>query len=356
MKPFAALYEALAAGAQRDAERMRAVLASAPPERTYTHAVRHKCVAALFDSIAENRVRDDETAGLRVLLGRYVARCVLDSADIGPQVESLVRILNGARVPHCLLKSAARIYAGETRAERTHICDIDIFIPREHAQSAVAALQAGGYAYQYPELADYYLRIHHHLSPMVHESFARPVELHVRLALPGYFSTPNDWHALQAHLEPIDGPAGQSLQLDAFGRCLHLAMHGVGLNRLRDAAHIARELRSTPELAEQLRDRTHGESTHRVALQSVICAAAHIAGIEVPFDKAVRRFVRWAVEREDLPPALRLRAQLLDAWYENGRSLRGPATASAMECSARTAAARILAGAIAFARLPAQAR
>jgi hypothetical protein len=310
----------------------------------------------LFDILVQQRVRDKRIEPLRVLLARYAAHCALDSDAARSQARELVRILNEANVPHVLLKSAAALYAGDTRVERLHVSDLDVLIPRSHAGPAVAALEASGYVCQYPDKAEAYARHHHHLSPMVHESYKRPVELHVQLSEPGTFSTANDWPALERHFEPVEGPEDRTMQLSAFGRCLHLGMHGASLHRLRDAVHIARELQSIPALTHALREHTQGESIQRVPLQSVICAAAQISGLRATFDNDVRRFVQWAVEREDLPPGLRARTQLMDAWYANGRRLLGPATGFAISCAPKTAAARIIAGAIVVMRLPALVR
>ncbi len=356
MAPFAALFEALTAYVQDDAERLRAALYAAPPQVLYGHAVRHKCGGLLFDALAGHRIRDARIGPLRSRLQHYVATCALESVESRAQVVQIVGTLRDAGVPHALLKSAAGLYAGDKIVERSQIFDLDLFVPRAQAERAVAALRANGFDYGDRALVDWYRREHHHLAPLMSPSFKRPIEVHVQLAPPGWFSTRSDWQALETHVEEICGEHGAALRLDAFGRCLHLALHGAYLRRFNDAVNVALELRRAPSLLDELLAATAKEEVQRIGLQSVLCAAARMAGIEGHFDARVQRFVDWAIQREDLPPVLRDRIQLADAWHGNGGRFRGPATALAMSRRMATLAGQLMAGMFVMIRGTARAR
>lgn len=354
--PFAALFEALSAYVQGDGERVRDALVSAPAHALYGQAVRHKCGALLFQAIADHRIRDARTGALFAQLQQYAATCALDAAECHMQLAGVVRGFKDAGVTHALLKSAAGLYVGDKVVERSRIFDLDVFVPREQAEAAAAALHAEGYRYADPHAVPWYRMHHHHLTPLLLPSFKRPVEVHVQLAPPGWFSTPSDWQAFDSHFEEINGAEGPALRLDAYGRCVHWALHGAHLRRLNDAVNLAMELRRSSALLDALFALSQRERVQRVALQSAICAAAQMAGLQAPFDAEVRRFVRWAIEREDLPRGLRDRTQLADAWFANGGTLRGPATPFAMSCPKTTAAGRVLAGMLVMARGSARVR
>ncbi len=352
MTPFAALAESLGAYVCADRSRLRAAVLGSDLRKLYSHAVRHKCAGLLFDALAVHRIRDPEIEPLRALLQRYAGACALESVEARRQVERIVRVLTASQVPHALLKSAAGLYAGDKVVERTHISDIDVLVPREHADRACRAMQADGYAYERPDLAAEYAHAHHHLAPLRSPSFKRPVELHVQLAPPGWFSVPSDWSSVREHFVTVEGAQGPTLRLDPFALALHYSLHGAYLRRLSDCVHVATVLRNQPALLSEILAATQAELLQRTGLQSVVSVAARMADFGEVCDPVVAQFVRWALYREDLPPALRDRAQLADAWFANGRRLRGPATSFARSGRAATVAARVLAGLIVMLRAP----
>jgi hypothetical protein len=356
-KPFAALYEAAAACVQPDRERLRRALLRVPAEKLFACAVRHKCGGVLLHGIAAQRIRDAQLSELTALLRRYAAAAALDAQSVRAQVVDILSALNARRIPHALLKGSARLFAGDPITEWTHAFDIDVFVPQEDAEDAALALIEKGYRYQFDEATIAgYRRHHQHLAPLLPSGPGKPVELHVALMLRSRFSLPCDWKALRQHLELIEGTQNV-LRLDAFGRSLHMAMHGAGLHRLGDAVQIAMELRRAPGLYAQLAALAREDRIQPVPLLGVLAAGASLAGLGVDAAPAVQRYLEWTIAREDLPKFCRGRMQLADAWFANGGAFKGPATqlalpavqrydgtATGMLERSRTLAGRVVAG------------
>jgi len=334
-KAFAALYDAVAACIQSDGRRLQRALKSAPAQNIFAYAVRHKCGGLLLHGIAALRIRDAELAELTGLLRRYAAAAALDAQSLREQIAQVLDALQSRAIPHALLKGSARLCGGDAITEWTHVFDIDVFVPLEAAEDAARALLDQGYRYQYeePTVAGY-RKYHQHLAPMLPPGAGKPVELHVALMPPSRFSLRCDWYALQAHFEVIEASGGTP-RLDAFGRALHMAMHGAGLYRLGDAAQIALELRSRPDLYEELTACAREEKIQPVPLFAVLAAGAHLAGLQAQAPFTVRRYLEWSIAREDLPKFCRGRMQLADAWFANGGAWSGPATQLAFPPSKR---------------------
>jgi hypothetical protein len=250
------------------------------------------------------------------------------------------------------------LLAGDAITEWTHTADIDVLVPRAAADNAAAALMSVGYRYQFDAATIAgYRRHHQHLAPLLPARAGKPVELHVALMLRSWFSLRCDWEALQGHLEPVSG-ATHVLQLDGFGRVLHLAMHGVSLYRLGDAMHLAEELRRDPALYSRVMLLAGEERIQRIPLLAVLAAGAEIAGLDAQVEDSVRRYLDWSIVREDLPKWCRGRMQLIDAWFADGGAFGGPAThlafppverydgtATGVAERLRTMAGRVVAGA-----------
>lgn len=151
MQSFLALTRVIAGFIQDDPSAIRAALRSAPAEKIYGQAVRHKCAAVLFETFVQHRLREPEFTALRGMLQKYAATFSLDAVTTRLQIGGVVRSLNAAGIEHILLKSAARLYAGEKLAERSQIFDLDVLVQREEADRAVRALSTEGYVYASPD-------------------------------------------------------------------------------------------------------------------------------------------------------------------------------------------------------------
>lgn len=327
VRAFDALVEAVSACVSGDAGALARAFASAPPREVYAAAVRHRCAGLLLSGIVQLRVRGGAAAELRPLLQRYAAACAVDSAQLPAQITALVRELKSAGVPHALLKTAARVYAGDARAQWSQTHDIDVLIPAIHTADALQAVQQAGYRQTAADATVRAYRLHHHhLAPLAAPLGGKPLELHVALAPRRAFSTQAHWDTLFANFEEVSGEAGSVLRLDAFGRCVHMLLHGAGLYRLSDAAQIAAELRAEPALLSRLANVAASETVQAVPVKAVLAMAARIAGMPFERDAAVDAYLDWVRVREDLPAAFRGRMHFVDAWYANGGRLRGPAT------------------------------
>lgn len=324
---FLALVQAVS-GAVRDDEAVFASgLASAPAQTLYAQAVRHRCAGLLFEALVRLRVRGADIAEIRALLQRYAASCALQASALRAQVDSLVRTLHHGGVPHALLKTAARLYAGDRAAEWTYASDIDVMVPRARAHDAAQALLDAGYRWGFPSCAaEAYRRHHHHLAPLEPLAGGKPVELHVALAPAWAFTTASAWSDLELYLSPVDGAPASTVKLNGAGVALHMMLHGAGLYRLFDLAAAAQALRADPALLSRLQSIAECERHQHTPMLAALAVAARLAGLAFDEAPCVRKYVEWTFAREDLPPGIRQRAHFIDAWFANGRRLRGPAT------------------------------
>ena len=327
VRPFDALIEAAGACVRGDAEALADAFSGVPAQELFAAAVRHRCAGLLLSGMAQLRIPMACTAQLRPLLQRYAVACALDSAKLPAQITALVRALNAADVPHALLKTAARIYSGDVRAQWSQTHDIDVLVPAARGAEALDALADAGYTQTAPNAAVRAYRLHHHhFAPLSAPGGGKPVEVHVALAPRRAFSTQATWDTLFSHLEQIEGEAGSVRRLDAYGRCVHMLLHGAGLYRLSDAAQIAAELVADPALLGKLVTLAAPETVQRIPMLAVLSIAAHMAGLTPPRDAGAEAYIEWVRVREDLPAPFRGRMHFIDAWYANGGRLRGPAT------------------------------
>lgn len=322
-KPFAALFSAVTACAQSDRDMLLRALKSAPAQDLYKCAVRHKCAGLLLFGASRMRLHDPLLSELMQLLRRYASAATTDAQGVRAQAQGVVDALRERRISHALLKGSARLAAGDSVTEWTHAYDIDVFVPREQADDAASALLARGYRYKCDSAtARGYRQHHHHLAPLLPPVGNKAVELHVALMPQTHFSVRTDWRTLQRHLQSVSGSCEYAF--DAFGRALHMALHGAGLYRLGDAAQIALELRERPELYAELNSFAAAEQIQPVPLRAVLLAGALLAGMKVDAGAAERRYLAWAIVREDLPGFCNGRMQLADAWFAGGRALNDP--------------------------------
>lgn len=323
MTSFETLVECMAAIVQNDSDALRAALAGARPDRVVAMSVRHKCHGILLHGILAIEERDPAFRPVLELLKPFGKTAALQNYTVAAQLQELVAILNDAGVNHVLLKTGARLYAGEAIGMWTTFGDLDVMIRREQADAALAALGAIGYRAEYEERSEYYRRFHHHLAPLVPAGIGKPVELHLALALAGHFSIATDWNALRGYFARADGPAGATLRLNPLGTALHLAFHGIRLYRIYDAVTLAFDLRRDPSLLPALRGILSEETIQPVGVLAVLALAARIAGLPSTSDAQTAAFVSWVAHREALPLYLRNRAQFTDAFFGNGGRIRG---------------------------------
>lgn len=342
VRPFEALVESVSAAVQGDALRLNEALRSAPALEILRHAGRHRCAGLLLGAIVDLRLRDPAVLALRGLLQRNAAGSTLEAHKLRLQIDAVVHALKASRIPHALLKSAARLYAGEARAGWSPICDIDILIPAAQADRAIGVLTREGYrATVDAAIEGAYRHNHHHLAPLAAPADGKPLEMHVALGSPWAFTIDTSWTGLSSHMEAVEGDAGSTLRLDAFGRGLHMLIHGAGLYRLLDAALLAKELQRDPRLLHALEDAARCDRLQRVVLLAGLSLAARIAGLTFHCDAAARNYVDWAILREDLPRTFSRRMHFVDAWFANGGRVSGPATALALPRDMRSTARRV---------------
>jgi hypothetical protein len=321
---FAAVLDAVKAVQADDEPGLRAALRAAPEDRFFRKAVAHRCAGMIFTAVARYHAHDSSTLQLWRMLQGYAGNCALASQRMRRQVDRIVDAFSEDGVPHALLKGAARLRGGDTDVQWTHMDDIDVLIPRERGDAAVEALRKRGYEFGCDVRAqrDYRTR-HHHLAPLVPREGGKPVELHVQLQYPRWFSSRSDWPALAEHLLP-DETTPYAYRLDGFGRALHALTHGVGLYRLLDVALLATELRRKPELLQQLEHWIPGERKQSIGLRAVLVLAARIAQLPVRSNERVERYLDWVMWREDAPPPFRGRMQVLDAYFSSAISVAAP--------------------------------
>jgi hypothetical protein len=321
---FAAVVDAVKAIQAQDEPGLRAALIAAPDDRFFRKAVAHRCAGMIFTAVARYHAHDDSTLRLWRMLQGYAGNCALASQRMRRQVDGIVDAFAQDGVSYALLKGAARLRAGDADVQWTHMDDIDVLIPREQGEGAVQALRKRGYDFDCDVRAqrDYRTR-HHHLAPLVPREGGKPVELHVQLEYPRWFSSRTDWTALGEHLLP-DETASHGFRLDAFGRALHALTHGVGLYRLLDVAILAAELRRKPELLQQLEQWIPGERKQSIGIRAVLVLAARIAQLAVRSDERVERYLDWVLWREEAPPPFRGRLQVLDAYFSSAISVAAP--------------------------------
>jgi hypothetical protein len=324
MNAFAAVLDAVSALQAGDAQALRSAVSRVPAKTFFDKAVAHRCAGMIFAAMARYRIQDPQTLELWRMLQGYAGMCSLDSERTQRQIDGIAEAFSEGRVPHALLKGAARLRARDCAAQWSHMDDLDILIPAERGDAAAEALLARGYHFECDSRAQQeYKTEHHHLAPLTPEGGGKSVELHVSLEYPPWFSTRTDWALLAEHLIPEDGMP-QAFRLDPFGRALHALIHAVGLYRLGDVAILATELRRTPNLLQPLRTWSSNERKQHVALRAILVLAQQIAGLPAERDAASKRYLEWVMWREDSPRWFQKRAQLLDAYFSRELSLVVP--------------------------------
>jgi hypothetical protein len=279
-------------------------------------AERHRCAAALGEAVRRTGVGARIPAETAATLRQARIEALLATTRLHRALRAVVEALRESGLPFALLKGAARVYAGAPEAACHTSDDIDVLVQRDDLDAVVALLRRHGYRDDLAAAAREDFRGHHHAVPLVPPVGAFPIEVHHALAHPSALSIATGWERLAEHLVAVDGPAGTVLWLDPVGSALHLAIHAVGLTRLRDVALLARTLRALdPAALAALRAAVRAERSDPVRLEAPVLLAAHVAGLDWDAAPAVRRYLRWALLREDLPPALRGRCDAAEAYF-----------------------------------------
>jgi len=313
---YAALLEAMIALEHDNPTALAAALTLANPEALAAAATRHRCAGLLLTGMRRHAVTDPWDGALTASLQRSGTNAVLRSIGLRRQISEVSAALEGREIEFALLKGAARLHVGEADSDLHPTDDIDLLVEAGDLDAAISALNSAGYrALADARQMESYRAGHHHTAPLYPQSPGVPVELHTSLAPHGASSLPSNWSALSPHLRRIAGTAGSRWCLDDFGSALHLALHSMGLRRLRDSVVLANLLR---RMSEPARARFAGliaaERLDPIRLQAAVALAARIGGVEWPAGRAVVQYLDWAARREDLPQRLRRRSQLADDW------------------------------------------
>ena len=278
---------------------------------------RHRCAAMFGDAARRLGVTGELAPHVAADLRRARLDAVVATERMERALERTIRVLRAAGIEFALLKGAARVYGKMPGAALHPSDDIDIFVARHVVDDAVRVLQEHGWGCNdaLDERRRYRLH-HHHAVPLYSPEGDFPVEIHHELALPGTLSLDTGWNALAEHRVAVNGPAGSVWQLDRVGTALHLAIHSIGLERLRDTALLAFLLPAlTAGERSTLMAIVDAERCDPVRLAASVVLAARSAGVLFPERAGVASYLRWALRREDLPGALRRRSDAAEICF-----------------------------------------
>jgi hypothetical protein len=278
---------------------------------------RHRCAAMFGDAARRLGVTGELAPDVAADLRRARLDAVVATERMERALERMIRVLRSGGIEFALLKGAARVYGKVPGAALHPSDDIDIFVAPDVVDDAVRVLQSHGWscAGGLEERHRYRLH-HHHAVPLYSPEGDFPVEIHHELALPGTLSIDTGWNALAEHLVTVDGEAGPVLQLDRVGTALHLAIHSIGLGRLRDIALLAFLLRAMTAGERSAFTAIIGaERCDPVRLAASAALAAQLAGVAFPERAGVASYLRWALRREDLPGCLRRRSDAAEICF-----------------------------------------
>ncbi len=231
---------------------------------------------------------------INALQAGRVLRCVREVRDT----------LAAAGIAHVFLKGGARLAAGAPDAQRHFSGDVDVLVPAGEAEAALEALRRAGYGDVRPERERAGYRSLHHREPLSSPRGV-PVEIHVALVPPALVGQRLDHAALASSLRRVSGPAGEVDILDDVTAALHLAYHARDLHVWRDIVLLSRALRVL-DAADRARFDAHVRAERRdgLRLASAAAAADAIGCGQLRCRRAHKRYLAWAVWREDLPRRL----------------------------------------------------
>lgn len=318
-----ALLEIVTAAQRRDAERLVRGLKTDAAALERLDA-RHRCSAFVGEAVRTLGIADRLRPDVAAVVRRARLNALFSASRMNGALAGLMSALRDDGVPFALLKGAARMHFRAPGAAYHRSDDLDVLVPHAQRERAAGALLRHGYRYLYDARAlRHYREEHHHLCPMARADRRFPVEIHHALAEPGTLATRLDWETLAAHLLPCTGRDDPPFRLDAVATAMHLAVHGIGLRRLRDVVVLAGLLTALNDRERnELRAWIAGERDDRVRLEACVVLAARIAGVPWPCGDEAERYVDWALRREDAPCALGWRSAAAEAWYAKPGSAR----------------------------------
>ncbi len=321
---FRALILALRAALAEDHRRFGDALSSANPYDLLEAAERHRCTEILRKTMVAFGSADPSGGRLGAALQSRARETAVDVFAHRRQIDTLVSLLSGAGIEFALLKGAARCYASRPEAPLYRSDDIDILVPRAQIDAARAALVSAGYRERVGPAAIAFFRKHHHHIATLFPKRGKAVELHVALAPPGTLEPDLDWERLSPHMTIVEGPAGPARILDDFGEALHLAVHAIGLGRLRDVYLLALALRNGGStLATKLRVFIDHQTVTTIPIEAMLALAARLGGTTWVCSERVERYVAWLLRREEMPRFLARHSGIVEAFLIDG-SLFGP--------------------------------
>jgi len=320
-RSYVTLVQAMSAVVREDKRAWARALARNDAEAIIAVARRHGCSAMLVEAASALGNSSPAAQFVQNTLQEAGRNVVLRGLAVKNQISEVAARLARVGVPFALLKGAARQYRDEPTAALHASSDIDVLLPADQLDAAVAALRAQGYAERAsePKREDYRAH-HHHYAPLFPPGPGYAIELHWALAPPGALSLPLDWSALEPLMTWVEGQAGAVRCLDNVGSALHYAAHSIGLTRLRDSVLLATLLRRMEQSEiDELKQIVSGETTERVRLGAAVALAARMAGIAWSVDGDVEEYLCWSTRREDEPIYFGQRSQLAEGWYAGGR-------------------------------------
>jgi hypothetical protein len=313
-RTFAALYEVMSAIVRGDSAAFGELIECCDPAGLSAIAHRHRCAAMLHESLGASSSPNARALGLLLRRARWSTS--MRTAKLREQLISVVQLLNAREIEPILLKGAARLWKGEAQAELHDSVDLDLLVAEPELDAARSALLDAGYREHVTDAKRvYYDRIHHHAPPLYPSKGGVTVELHRALAPRGALSIDTSHDALRRYAVRSERSGARGATLDRVGAALHSAVHGYVRPELRDVVLLARMMREMS--AAERRDLAawlEAERKEPVRLRAVVLFAARLAGISWPASVQVERFVRWMLDREDLPRPLRARPECYDAW------------------------------------------
>ncbi|HEX2256542.1 MAG TPA: nucleotidyltransferase family protein [Afifellaceae bacterium] len=207
-----------------------------------------------------------------------------------------VAALAAAGIPAVALKGAVFALEDPAQAPWRFLGDLDLLIPTERMQDAVAAFAPLSYhAGGEPDLGDEL----HHFPPLLHADGETVLELHSRLfPTAGNALLPPE--RLLAHAQPLEHVAGLFVPV-AVDRMVHLIAHAQIANRrferrtlsLRDALDFVHLMRRGDIHLDSVLDRfeAHG---HGPAAAGFLLAMNRLIGGPPPLPRSTRAAAHWS--------------------------------------------------------------
>jgi hypothetical protein len=179
--------------------------------------------------------------------------------------------------------------------------DVDVLVPKTLAERAMEVLRGAGHQETRPKYRQREFASMHHREPLKSPRTGIPVEVHSILIRADAVDQELDYSALQCHVRSVNGPIGEASVLDDVGAAVHLAYHARDLSVLRDIVLLARLMvRFDVRSRAQFEAFVGRERRDRLRLTSAVALADWINETE-PVRGPSRRYLSWAIFREDLP-------------------------------------------------------